>query len=225
MQTVDNYYEDDRFKHFEKQYQKDLEMFYGILLVRLNDVKTLTETEIKRVIKEWKDKYQDEVDDTVENHVKRLRNISNNIIPSENSASAQDKLQERIIASNKRELEITTDEVQLNFNKLATYEKDINYSSEIADEKLQSIARQAASALGLFTAMSTIGAMREFTFTNAESNGYTEYLWVTQRDSKVRPEHAAMDGKWIAFDDPSPQPAGLHVGQDYNCRCYIGGFR
>ena len=51
-----------------------------------------------------------------------------------------------------------------------------------------------------------------------------QYVWRTQRDTKVRPEHAANEGRLFSWDSP---PATGHPAQDYNCRCeavpYIPG--
>ncbi len=44
----------------------------------------------------------------------------------------------------------------------------------------------------------------------------THYIWRTRGDGKVRPSHAANDGKIFAWDDPPPTG---HPGEDYNCRC------
>lgn len=44
----------------------------------------------------------------------------------------------------------------------------------------------------------------------------THYIWRTRGDSKVRPSHAANDGKIFAWDDPPPTG---HPGEDFGCRC------
>jgi len=46
--------------------------------------------------------------------------------------------------------------------------------------------------------------------------GVEEYIWSTARDARVRPEHAALDGKKFRWDKP---PAIGHPGEDYQCRC------
>jgi SPP1 gp7 family putative phage head morphogenesis protein len=42
------------------------------------------------------------------------------------------------------------------------------------------------------------------------------YVWRTQNDGKVRPSHAANNGRLFAWDDPPPTG---HPGEDYGCRC------
>ncbi len=49
------------------------------------------------------------------------------------------------------------------------------------------------------------------------AQGFTHYIWRTQGDEKVRPEHAANDGQVFAWDDPPPTG---HPGADYGCRCW-----
>lgn len=44
----------------------------------------------------------------------------------------------------------------------------------------------------------------------------THYIWRTQLDDKVRPEHAAREGRIFAWNNPPP---GGHPGSEKNCRC------
>lgn len=50
-----------------------------------------------------------------------------------------------------------------------------------------------------------------------ESAGITHYFWRTASDARVRPSHAAKDGKRFAWADP-PQDTG-HPGTEIRCRC------
>jgi hypothetical protein len=43
-----------------------------------------------------------------------------------------------------------------------------------------------------------------------------QYVWRTQRDSKVRGAHRANDGRIFSWSNPPPTG---HPGQDFNCRC------
>lgn len=43
-----------------------------------------------------------------------------------------------------------------------------------------------------------------------------QYIWRTQGDDKVRPSHAANEGKIFAWDNP---PATGNPGDEYGCRC------
>ncbi len=46
--------------------------------------------------------------------------------------------------------------------------------------------------------------------------GLDKYIWQTSEDERVRPSHAALNGKVMRWD--SPPPFG-HPGMDFNCRC------
>ncbi|ODR99451.1 hypothetical protein AUC68_05655 [Methyloceanibacter methanicus] len=50
----------------------------------------------------------------------------------------------------------------------------------------------------------------------ANNRPSTHYIWRTRGDGRVRPSHAANDGKIFAWDDPPPTG---HPGEDYGCRC------
>ena len=55
-------------------------------------------------------------------------------------------------------------------------------------------------------------AMRE----SQREAGVEEYIWRTASDRRVRPSHAARNGKRFRWDDP---PADGHPGEPVNCRC------
>lgn len=48
------------------------------------------------------------------------------------------------------------------------------------------------------------------------SMGVEKYEWSTSLDERVRPSHAAREGKVFSWDDP---PEDGHPGQPINCRC------
>ena len=49
----------------------------------------------------------------------------------------------------------------------------------------------------------------------------THYIWRTRRDDKVRPSHAANNGRVFSWNDP---PETGHPGEDYGCRCTAEPF-
>lgn len=53
--------------------------------------------------------------------------------------------------------------------------------------------------------------------------GFTQYVWTTSLDERVRPGHAVLDGAVIDWDDPPvvDERTGrrAHPGGDYQCRC------
>jgi SPP1 gp7 family putative phage head morphogenesis protein len=50
-----------------------------------------------------------------------------------------------------------------------------------------------------------------------ESLGITEFIWRTQNDERVRPQHRAYNGKKYKWSNP---PGGEIPGEPINCRCY-----
>ena len=48
------------------------------------------------------------------------------------------------------------------------------------------------------------------------NQGCDSYIWQTMMDNRVRPEHAARQGKRFYWDDP---PSDGHPGWSYRCRC------
>jgi SPP1 gp7 family putative phage head morphogenesis protein len=56
----------------------------------------------------------------------------------------------------------------------------------------------------------------------AEHIGSDGYIWHTQRDEKVRPDHRRLEGSVHRWDRPPDAGAGLryHPGMGPNCRCF-----
>ncbi len=55
--------------------------------------------------------------------------------------------------------------------------------------------------------------------------GSEGYIWRTVGDADVRPEHKAMNGKYVRWDNPpsfktEPTLGAYHAGCGPNCRCY-----
>jgi SPP1 gp7 family putative phage head morphogenesis protein len=49
------------------------------------------------------------------------------------------------------------------------------------------------------------------------ASGVEHYMWSTCLDDRVRPTHAALEGKVLRWSDPPPPPG--YPGDDINCRC------
>ena len=54
-------------------------------------------------------------------------------------------------------------------------------------------------------------------------SGFQYYVWTTRKDSKVRPDHARLEGRIINWNDPPVvdlrSGRRAHPSGDYNCRC------
>lgn len=61
-----------------------------------------------------------------------------------------------------------------------------------------------------------LGANARLTQIRAEAIGVNEYEWATVGDSRVRPEHVALNGKLFRWDKP---PSVGHPGTPIRCRC------
>ena len=77
--------------------------------------------------------------------------------------------------------------------------------------------RTTMSSMRLIARDQTTKAIGALTEIRQTSLGLTQYRWLTQGDSDVRPTHAAMNGQ-IVYDWASPPSEG-HPGPTINCRC------
>lgn len=56
-----------------------------------------------------------------------------------------------------------------------------------------------------------------YIFKSESFNDMEFYIWRTQEDNRVRPSHAANNGKVFSYNKIPPTG---HPGEDYYCRCY-----
>jgi len=60
----------------------------------------------------------------------------------------------------------------------------------------------------------------EVTRFNQTSAGYDGFIWRTVRDSRVRPVHQDLEGKFFTWKDGSNVAHAQYPGRDYRCRCF-----
>lgn len=93
-------------------------------------------------------------------------------------------------------------------------------SAEIAQEILRTgeVTKNRANTIARTEVGRTASGLVQARSVHVGSEGY---IWRTAGDSDVRPSHRAMEGKFVAWDDP-PVLDGFtgHAGCDPNCRCY-----
>jgi uncharacterized protein with gpF-like domain len=144
-------------------------------------------------------------------------------------------------ASHKQEIKNAfIDKEVSKFNSIATGAIDIFKNASISaiknnrlepDLNLKALKAQTEKGLTLSIASFNSELYRD----EQLGLGIEEYIWRTMRDLKVRDSHRPLEGKICSWKDPtifkytqdgtwiSKSSIGgvmLHVGEDYNCRCY-----
>lgn len=80
-------------------------------------------------------------------------------------------------------------------------------------ERRRGITRRHARLLARDQTTKATGKLTEL---RNRQIGLRRYEWSSSGDARVRPSHAALDGRVIPWDEP---PAVGHPGQDIQCRC------
>jgi SPP1 gp7 family putative phage head morphogenesis protein len=93
--------------------------------------------------------------------------------------------------------------------------------AETLAAKIQEQGGVTASRAKTIAATEVSKAGTALTQARAQAVGSEGYIWRTARDGNTRPSHAAMEGKFVRWDDP-PTLDGMtgHAGEFPNCRCY-----
>ena len=79
--------------------------------------------------------------------------------------------------------------------------------------KIEGMTERRAELIAVDQTGKLHGKMQEFYQRGA---GVKKYRWRTKRDNRVRPEHAAREGKIFRWDSP---PTDGHPGMAIRCRC------
>lgn len=103
--------------------------------------------------------------------------------------------------------------------------QEAQFSGARADEVAAEIMRTngvSASKAKLIARTEVARTASKLTEARARSIGSSGYVWRTSTDGDVRPAHAEMEGKFVAWDSPPKLSDGTttHAGQIYNCRCF-----
>lgn len=92
---------------------------------------------------------------------------------------------------------------QLDFSDKDRLLKQLRRERDIAFRRTRRVTRE-----GVMRANGQMNAARQ------EAAGIREYIWISQRDDRVRPEHVRLDGKVRRWSS-SPRP-----GEPPGCRCF-----
>jgi SPP1 gp7 family putative phage head morphogenesis protein len=90
----------------------------------------------------------------------------------------------------------------------ATLQAKLKRQLEISDARAWLIARDQTAKL-------TADLNRK----RHEDAGIDSYIWRTSQDERVRPRHAALEGKRYKYGEPTGAEEGLPPGQPIQCRC------
>lgn len=93
-----------------------------------------------------------------------------------------------------------------------------NFGLRVEEIKAKLLARGdvAASRAELIARDQTLKLNSQIAQSRMTRAGIGSYTWSTSGDERVRPEHAALEGKTFTWDGP---PDVGHPGEDFQCRC------
>lgn len=215
---------------YEEDYKDKLLTILGFLLNEFDGGVSYSKKEIKEIIGAWLVENKNELDTINDNLINNLTNYSQEIYKELDKSNTNIKKNNKII--NKKEEntkllnEINNNLIDSIENKLNAIELNYKLNNNLED-KITAIENLVNKVEKNVKNIST-NFCKNVVFNNlsimAIANGKTEYLWQTQRDARVRDTHAMMDNKWVSINNAPKITNYYHAGQDYNCRCYIGGF-
>lgn len=214
----------------EEDYKDKLITLLGFLIFNLNKI-DLTKNNIQDVITDFYNSYEDEIKDNNKkliNDVYKVSDKSYDLLHKDNTKLIKDITISEI--KKKEYVHITDDfidniikDIELQYNKLLISKKLNDNKLDIINNKNDIINKINKTINNNIEYITKIVAFKRITYL-AKKDGYTQYLWVTQRDARVRDTHELMDGQWVNIDTPPAITNYNHVGYDYNCRCYIGAL-
>ena len=215
---VSNYHKES--EKIEASFFAELILLLSPLVMTLSSIYPLTKQRIDAEVLSWKIANNDAVKNINKEHIDKALAVVDKIFKKK---VATDSI--IYVDANEDLINNILGDLAIKFKELAIIDQAYPMSKEARDDYLDSIQRSLDDKIELFSTMSTISTIRAMMFDNATEEGYTEYQWHTQRDRRVRPTHAYMDGRWVNFNDPPKETGGYHVAQDWGCRCFASKFR
>jgi SPP1 gp7 family putative phage head morphogenesis protein len=102
---------------------------------------------------------------------------------------------------------------QIAMNSIRSSRRPEDIAAEIVDRF--GVAESRARLIALDQSGKLNGQLTQLRQTEL---GIGKYIWRGVLDERERESHVEMEGAICSWDTP-PEPLGLHVGQDYACRC------
>lgn len=225
---IENYHEFS--KQQEQQDEEEFLVLFGVLLNRLANILTLTKPSIIQTIKIWEKENASQLLLLNKNGINKVNKYVDKLIPhnlaKKNSEFVTEAaLKKKLFTGNEILLDVLIDYIQNEFIQISVLQNSYGYNDEQIKESLEHLVDTIQSKVADYVAFTIKSNIRTNLFNNALSNGFTEYKWQTQKDSKVRPTHARMQEEWVAIDSPPAITNHMHVGEDYGCRCFANEFR
>lgn len=214
----------------EEDYKDKLIILLGILINNLNK-SDLTKVDIQNIINDFYGSYKDEIKENNKeliDNVYRVSNKSYDLLHKNNTKLIKNVTIHEV--KKKEYVEITDDfvdniikDIELQYNKLLINKKLNDNKLDINNNKIDIINKINKAINNNIEYIAKVVTFKRITHL-AKKNGYTQYLWVTQKDTRVRDTHEVMDERWVNIDIAPAITNYNHVGCDYNCRCYIGAL-
>lgn len=209
---VENYHKPS--EKIEDEFYLELLALLTPLLLSLQELKPLTKEKIHAEIAGWLVLNAAAINRLNEEQIVKIKTIVDDIFNDDLVTDLQVK--KYTDANNDLVNNIITD-IRTKYEELSTISHNYPLNINVKQDYVQNINNFVDDKTKLFAVMSTISNMRALLFESAALVGFTEYRWRTQRDNKVRPSHAYMEGKWVRFDSPPSETGYYHVGEDWNC--------
>lgn len=200
----------------EAKEEKQLIPYFKELIDAINSLQQLNDIIIDQYINNWKAKNNNIISNIILINIIEAEQYVNKLF--KNNHVNESLIQDLAFASLSM-LEILVSKIRDKFMELAILENYYNLNDNQSTSFVQQILDVTLSGISTFVAQSNINNMRKLLTSAGQLLGYTEGYYHTQRDSKVRPTHAALDGKWFPLNNPPSEML------DYNCRCWFSKFR
>lgn len=125
------------------------------------------------------------------------------------------------IAANARLITSIPADVSARVGELARQAVETGMRADTLAAKILEAGNVAHGRAKIIAQTEVSKASTALTQTRAEAVGSEGYIWRTARDGKMRPSHAAMEGKFVKWDSPQSLDGMTgHAGEFPYCRCY-----
>lgn len=126
-------------------------------------------------------------------------------------------LRQAYLNANASELNSVLSSIVLNFGFLVDAIITWTWPQKLINEKLEQIKNKIDTQIGFIGTNCVLKVYTQSLEDMCKSIGIEGYEWQTMEDNRVRPSHAANNGKFFLWDKPNPETG--KPGDQPNCRC------
>lgn len=175
------------------------------------------EEQLNAVANEWIDDHSSLITKAISASIDQEISLANKKYKIFQDGVLSSREHDKLVIAFKQFLDVEMSNLQNKFYILLLLIIGYGYTEDLLDEYVKQTEENFNNRLKLTCTQNVITSYNSVLRQFAIESGIKKYIWRTMLDDRVRPTHAANEGKIFDLDNPPPHTG--HPGTEINCRC------